>query len=79
MRVAAHTADPVKAAQVVLGVERARLYSLDRVRYTWATAREAAPNEKMGSDVKSLSKNSRRIELWQNRQCNSLTSELFLC
>ncbi len=34
----------VKAAQAVLGVERARLYSLDTVCYTWATAREAAPS-----------------------------------
>ena len=42
VRVASRTAEPVKAARVVKGMGRARLYSLDRLCYTWATAREAA-------------------------------------
>jgi len=40
-------------------VERARLYSLDRLCYTWATAREAAPDEKIGLVVRTLTKNTR--------------------
>ena len=37
VRVASHTADRVKAAQVVLGMVGARLYSLDALCDTWAT------------------------------------------
>jgi hypothetical protein len=48
VRVASHTAYRVKAAQVVLGMVGARLYSLDTICYTWATAREAASLVTMG-------------------------------